>query len=68
MWLKMGLSGIFLKWKRHISIQKLGNLSACPSVHHTLRYRVCIINFSYSFQWNFLKSWVLVVDIMKFLI
>ena len=32
MWLKMGLDGYFLKWKRHTSIQMLGCLSVSPSV------------------------------------
>ena len=35
------------------------------SICHTLRYRVCVINSSYSFLWIFLKHCILVVDIMK---
>ena len=41
------------------------SLSVYLSIHHTLQYRVCVINFSFSFQWIFLKLWILVVDIMK---
>ena len=40
-------------------------MSVCPSVHQTLRYRVCVLNFSDSFQWIFLKPCILVMDIMK---
>ena len=44
-------------------------LSVCPSVRpsvrHALRYRVCVINFSHSFQWIFLKPCISVVDILK---
>ena len=40
-------------------------LSVCPSVRHTLRYRVCVINSSYSFLWIFLKPCILVGNIMK---
>ena len=40
-------------------------LSVCPSVFHGLRYRVCVINFSHSFLWIFLKSCIPVVDILK---
>ena len=40
-------------------------LSVCPSVRHALRYRVCVINSSHSFQWIFLKPCVHVVDILK---
>ena len=36
-----------------------------PFVRHTLRYRLCVINFSYSFHLIFLKSYIRVVDIMK---
>ena len=36
-----------------------------PFVRHTLRYRLCVINFSYSCQLIFLKSCIRVVDIMK---
>ena len=37
----------------------------CLSISHTLRYRVCVINSSYSCQWIFLKPCILIVDIMK---
>ena len=37
----------------------------CPSVRHTLRYSVCEINSSHSFQWIFLKPCIPVVDILK---
>ena len=37
----------------------------CLSIPHTLWYRVCVINFSYSCQWIFLKPCILIVDIMK---
>ena len=40
-------------------------LSVCPSVRHALRYRVCVINCSHSFQWIFLKPCISVVDILK---
>ena len=42
-------------------------LSVClsPPFCHTLRYRVCVINSSYNFQWIVLKPYILVVDIMK---
>ena len=43
----------------------LARLSLCPSVRYTLRYRVCVINFSYSFRWILLKPCILVVDIMN---
>ena len=39
--------------------------SVCPSVRHNLRYRVCVINSSHSFQLIFLKPCILVVDIFK---
>ena len=39
-------------------------LSVCPSVRHTLRYNVCVIN-SHSFQWIFVKPCIPVVDILK---
>ena len=39
--------------------------SVCPSVRNTLRYSVCVINFSHSFQWIFLKPCIPVVDILK---
>ena len=39
--------------------------SVCPSVRHTLRYRVCVINSSHSFQWIILKPCISVVDILK---
>ena len=42
-------------------------LSVCPSVRHALRYRVCVISSSHSFQWIFLKPCIHVVDILKFL-
>ena len=38
-------------------------LSVCLSV--PLRYRVCVINSSHSFQWIFLKPCIFVVDILK---
>ena len=41
------------------------SLSVCPSICHTLWYKVCVINSSYSFQWIFLKPCIVVVDIMK---
>ena len=44
-------------------------LSVCvsvrPSVRHALRYRVCVINYSHSFQWIFLKPCIIIVDILK---
>ena len=41
-------------------------LSICLSdCHHTLWYRVCVINSSCSFQWTFLKPCIPVVDILK---
>ena len=40
-------------------------LSVCPSVRHTLRYSVCVINFSHSFQWIFLKPCIPVMEILK---
>ena len=39
--------------------------SGRPSVRHALQYRVCVINSSHSFQWVFLKPYILFVDIMK---
>ena len=27
--------------------------SVCPSIRHALKYRVCVINSSHSFQWAF---------------
>ena len=41
------------------------SLSICPSFRHSLRYRVCVINFSHSFQWIFLKPCIPTVDILK---
>ena len=40
-------------------------LSVRPSVRHALQYRVCVINSSHTFQWVFLKPYILFVDIMK---
>ena len=37
----------------------------CPSVRLTLRYSVCVINSSHSFQWIFLKPCTPLVDILK---
>ena len=39
--------------------------SLCPSVCHTLWYRLCVNNFSHRFQRIVLKPCVLVVDIRK---
>ena len=47
---------------RHFGLRQF---SVCPSVRHALRYRVCVINSSHSFQWIFLKPCILVVDILK---
>ena len=38
--------------------------SVCPSVRHTLQYRVCVINSS-QFSMGLLKPCLLFVDIMK---
>ena len=40
-------------------------LSVRPSVRHTLRYIVCVINYSHSFEWIFLKPCISVEDILK---
>ena len=39
--------------------------SVCPSVRHALRYRVCVINSSHSFNGSFLKPCIAVADILK---
>ena len=39
--------------------------SVCLSIRHTLRYTVCVINSSHSFQWIFLKPCIPVRDILK---
>ena len=52
-------------------VTKVGGIKICPclsvrpSVRHALRYRVCVINSSHSFQWIFLKPCISVVDILK---
>ena len=49
----------------HLDLPLSVRLSVGPYVRHTLRYRVCLIDSSYSFRWIFLKPCVLVIDIMK---
>ena len=39
--------------------------SVCPSIHHTLQYRVCVFKCSHIFQWTFLRPCILIVDIRK---
>ena len=37
----------------------------CDSLLGLVGYGPCVINFSYSFSWIFLKLYILVVNIMK---
>ena len=51
--------------KGHYDLPLSVRPSVCPSVHHTLRYSVCVINSTLSFQWIFLKPCIPVVEILK---
>ena len=51
--------------KGHLDLPLSVRPSVCPSVRHTLRYSVCVINFSHSFQWIFLKPCIPVEEILK---
>ena len=37
----------------------------CPSIRHTLWYRVCVINSSHNIQWILFKPCIKLADILK---
>lgn len=41
------------------------SLSVCPSFHHTLRYRVCVFNYSFSINRIFFRPCIRRVDILE---
>ena len=64
---RMLIYAVLLWMPRNLFTGRNLSLTVRPSVRpfFTFQYRLCVINFSYSFQWIFFKSCKLYMDVMK---